>query len=68
LQIAGVAEVKGKDGKPIAWKRDLANKLFALQQPDGSWVNEVEGRWMEKDPILATCYCVYALQFIQDGL
>jgi squalene-hopene/tetraprenyl-beta-curcumene cyclase len=68
LTAAGLKELTTKDGKKVDWKSALALKLATIQKPDGSWSNEEEARWMEKDPILATCYCVFALQFIHEGL
>jgi squalene-hopene/tetraprenyl-beta-curcumene cyclase len=41
----------------------LALKLIDLQQEDGSWTNE-SGRWMEKDPVLATAYSVLTLEMV----
>ena len=47
------------------WRKDLTRKLVSLQRIDpetglGYWVND-QGRWWENDPVLATCYCVMAL-------
>ncbi|MCB1077175.1 MAG: cycloartenol synthase [Verrucomicrobiae bacterium] len=50
------------DGKKADWKQDLAVKLFDLQQPDGSWVNQGSSRWMENDPVLVTAYALLALE------
>ncbi|MEI7729346.1 MAG: prenyltransferase/squalene oxidase repeat-containing protein [Verrucomicrobiota bacterium] len=67
LSVAGVSELTLKDGKKVAWRRDLAMKLLNLQQRDGSWVNE-SNRWMEKDPVLASTYCLMALEMAAKGL
>jgi squalene-hopene/tetraprenyl-beta-curcumene cyclase len=67
LTAYGVIELELADGRKVAWRRDLAQRLFDLQQPDGSWVNE-NGRWWEKDPALVTAYAVLTLELIHRGL
>jgi squalene-hopene/tetraprenyl-beta-curcumene cyclase len=67
LSAAQARELDLPDGRKINWTRDLALKLFNDQSADGSWVND-NGRWMEKDPILVTCYCVMALEIIYNQL
>lgn len=42
------------------WREDLAKAILARQLPDGSWKN-VNPRWWECDPRLATAYAVLAL-------
>jgi len=59
----GVDKLKLADGKEADWKGDLSKKLFDLQHPDGSWVND-NGRFWEKDPVLVTAYSVLALEMI----
>jgi squalene-hopene/tetraprenyl-beta-curcumene cyclase len=54
------------DGKQVDWRRELIDKLAALQQSDGSWSGEK--RWMESDPVLVTAYAVQALQEARDDL
>lgn len=49
-------------GKSHDWRKELANHLFSLQQPNGSWVNE-NARWMEGDPNLVTAYSLIALKY-----
>jgi len=49
-------------GAPIAWRDELIRKLVALQQPDGSWGNS-NNRFWENDPVLATSYCLLALEY-----
>jgi squalene-hopene/tetraprenyl-beta-curcumene cyclase len=34
-----------------------------LQDKDGFWINDT-ARWMEKDPVLITSYCVLSLSII----
>lgn len=42
------------------WARDLVAKLTSLQNPDGSWSN-MQARWWEDFPPLATSYSLMAL-------
>ncbi|MGB8169758.1 MAG: prenyltransferase/squalene oxidase repeat-containing protein [Chthoniobacteraceae bacterium] len=67
LASAGVRELTTADGKKVDWARDLALKLISLQNGDGSWVNDT-ARWMEKDPVLVTTYCVLALEIVHHQL
>lgn len=62
LKAAGVDELTTKTGK-VNWRADLSRKILSLQNADGSWVND-QARWMEKDPVLVTTYCVMALETI----
>ena len=48
------------------WRKELVEKLAALQKPDGSWVGEK--RWMEDDPVLVTAYAVLALEQVKADL
>ncbi len=67
LASAGVRELTTADGKKVDWARDLALKLINLQAGDGSWVNDT-ARWMEKDPVLVTTYCVLTLEIVHHQL
>lgn len=60
LAAAGVETLVQPDGRVIAWKRAVAEKLMSLQKPDGSWVN-ANNRFWEGDPVLATSFAVLAL-------
>lgn len=62
LVALGQQELLDADGTPHRWREDLARQLAGMQKPDGSWVNDASGRWMESVPELATCYAVLALQ------
>jgi len=44
-----------------AWRAELADKLLALQKPDGSWSNE-NNRFWEGDPVLVTSFSVLCLR------
>ena len=67
LSAFGVEEMELADGRKIAWRKELSQRLFNLQQKDGSWNNE-NGRWMEKDPALVTAYAVLTMEIIYHGL
>ena len=63
LTAAGVDTLTLPDGRKVDWKNDLALKLISAQNADGSWVND-NARWMEKDNVLVTTYCVMSLEII----
>lgn len=48
------------------WAKELVEKLAAIQKPDGSWVNEAEETWFEGYPLLATSYCLMALNHCRE--
>ncbi|MBG85371.1 MAG: cycloartenol synthase [Verrucomicrobiales bacterium] len=66
LSTARADQLETPDGE-INWRRAVALRLIALQKNDGSWVN-ANNRWWENDPVLATSYCVIALEMIYRGL
>jgi squalene-hopene/tetraprenyl-beta-curcumene cyclase len=63
LSTYGAPELSLTGGRKVNWPNELALKLINLQQDDGSWQNE-SGRWMEKDPVLATAYAVLTLEMV----
>ena len=63
LTAAGVDTLTLPDGRKVDWKNDLALKMISAQNADGSWVND-NARWMEKDNVLVTSYCVMSLEII----
>jgi squalene-hopene/tetraprenyl-beta-curcumene cyclase len=67
LAAYGKNELRLKDGRQIDWRTELAKQLLNTQNAQGYWVNDV-GRWMEKDPVLVTCYSVLALEAIYRSL
>ena len=67
LTAYGVSDLALKDGKKANWREEVAKKLINLQNKDGFWQNE-NGRWYEKDPVLATAYSLIALEMIDRGL
>lgn len=67
LSLSQVKLIEKKDGTKADWRRDLSKKLFNLQRADGSWMN-ANGRWWEKDPVLATAYALLTLERIYYAL
>ena len=53
--------VDGK-GQRHNWRNELAERLVALQSPDGSWVNRDSKDWWEDKPELVTSWAVQALE------
>jgi squalene-hopene/tetraprenyl-beta-curcumene cyclase len=51
------------DGTPHDWRAELVAELAERQQPDGSWVNQQNDRWLEGDPNLVTGYALLALSY-----
>ena len=64
LTAHGVKILKGSDSKSIDWRNQLAAKLIALQNKDGSWKNSNK-RWMEGDSNLTTSYVLIALSLLK---
>lgn len=61
LSASGVEHIEAEGaGKAVDWKREVAEKILALQNDDGSWFNK-NGRYWEADPVLVTAYCLIAL-------
>lgn len=67
LDAFGQDSLKLKDGSEIDWRKDLAEKLVALQKHPGYWANE-NSRWMESNPFLASAYILDALKNIYPKL
>ena len=73
LDVAKVAtvNVSTKDDKgeakvtAIDWKKALRSHLESIQQPDGTWLNDKNDRWMEGMSLLCTCYAMTALERCQ---
>jgi squalene-hopene/tetraprenyl-beta-curcumene cyclase len=65
--MAKALEAYGKDtlvddkGVEHDWRKDIAEKLLAMQNEDGSWVIK-NSRWWENDPVLVTAYATLTLQ------
>ena len=60
LKTYGEPSVTDAKGAGHDWRAELAAKLAAEQQPDGSFVGD--RRWMEDNPVIATVMAVLALQ------
>ncbi len=63
LSTYGVDTLAMADGTRVDWKSDLAKRMIDLQANDGSWANQ-NGRFWEKDPVLATSYGVLTLEML----
>ncbi|MBL8747913.1 MAG: terpene cyclase/mutase family protein [Planctomycetes bacterium] len=61
LDTMHVATVDVGD-RPVDWRKALRRQLESMQAADGSWTNGANGRWMEGDPMLCTCYALLALE------
>ena len=64
LSVLGENEFADAKGVKHDWRKELTEKLTALQSADGSWVNPND-RWMEGDPNLVTGYALLALSHCQ---
>jgi len=62
LGVLGEDRFEDAKGVKHDWRRELTEKLAALQNEDGSWVNQAD-RWMEGDPNLVTGYALLALSY-----
>jgi squalene-hopene/tetraprenyl-beta-curcumene cyclase len=62
LRAYGEPTITDRRGTTHDWRGELRDRLSALQEPDGSWVNHKQAAWLEGDPILVTTYSVLALQ------
>lgn len=60
LNVMGVTEIVGPDGKKHDWKAELLAALAKRQKENGSWTNPTD-RWMEGDADLVTGYVLMAL-------
>lgn len=61
-------EIELKDGRRTAWRREVAMRLLNLRKSDGSWLNDQQARWWEKETPSVTARSVLALEIIQRGL
>lgn len=60
LAARGKGTVSTEQGER-RWARDLWDALAARQRPDGSFVNQADGRHWEQDPVLCTAYALNAM-------
>ncbi len=59
------AEFVTDSGERHDWPQEVAERLLALQRPDGSWRND-NPRWWEGDACLATSYAILALAICEE--
>jgi squalene-hopene/tetraprenyl-beta-curcumene cyclase len=64
LAALKIDQFEDAQGKKHDWRKELAEQLFMLQQPNGNWVNPKE-RWLEGDPNLSTAYALLALKYCE---
>jgi squalene-hopene/tetraprenyl-beta-curcumene cyclase len=64
LATMGIDILEDANGAKHDWRKELAEHLFDIQQPNGSWVN-ANPRWFEGDPHLATAYVLMALKYCE---
>jgi squalene-hopene/tetraprenyl-beta-curcumene cyclase len=64
LAVLKIDDFDDAQGRKHDWRKELADQLFALQQPNGNWVNLKE-RWLEGDPNLSTAYALLALKYCE---
>ncbi|MBT7302366.1 MAG: hypothetical protein HN849_22745 [Victivallales bacterium] len=62
LAVYGEDVVVDAKGAKHAWRIEFVEKLLAMQKPEGYWVNEASGRWMESMPELVTAYAMISLE------
>ena len=62
LRTYGESPFTDSRGVRHDWRAELRARLTALQSPDGSWVNQKTGDYLENDPVVVTTYSVLALQ------
>jgi squalene-hopene/tetraprenyl-beta-curcumene cyclase len=67
LALLAQDELSTADGNKRLWRQELLDALEKRQQEDGSWSNELSGRWMESIPELSTCYCLMTLGLIKNA-
>lgn len=69
LNLHGGSFVPLRDGELLDWRRVMARRLIAAQHTDartghGFWVNPAGAFFWENDPVLATTYCILALEVL----
>jgi squalene-hopene/tetraprenyl-beta-curcumene cyclase len=62
LAALKIDEFEDASGHKHDWRKELAEELFRVQQPNGSWLNTSQ-RWAEGDPNLGTSYALLALTY-----
>ena len=62
LAVYGDETVVDQAGQEHAWRAEFIDQVLSMQKPEGFWVNEANGRWMESMPELVTAYSMMALE------
>ena len=62
MDAYGEAEFVDNRGQRHNWRNELADRLVALREPDGSWINHDSNVWWEDKPELATAWAAIALE------
>ena len=65
--VATGVETLEAGGKTHHWARELGVELINRQEAGGFWVNDT-GRWMEKNDVLVTSYCLLTLELLRNHL
>ncbi|MBJ7392434.1 MAG: terpene cyclase/mutase family protein, partial [Chthoniobacterales bacterium] len=65
--VASGVETLETVGKTRYWARELGVELVNRQDSGGFWVNDT-GRWMEKNQVLVTSYCLLTLELLRSRL
>lgn len=60
LRVYGEPILTDAQGRKHDWRIDLIDKVAALQKEDGHW--QGQERFMEANPVLATCYSLMAVE------
>jgi len=63
LDVLGEDLIEDADGAKHDWRQELTRELMNRQQPNGSWINQKNPRWMEGDPNLVTAFSLLALSY-----
>ena len=61
LAALGTPEITDANGIRHNWRREIHEKLAALQRKNGSWKNIWSKRWLEFNPVLVTSYSCLVL-------
>jgi squalene-hopene/tetraprenyl-beta-curcumene cyclase len=62
LSVYGEDTLVDAKGTTHAWRTEFIDKVLAMQKPEGYWVNDASGRWMESMPELVTAYAMLSLE------
>ncbi|MGE0190649.1 MAG: prenyltransferase/squalene oxidase repeat-containing protein [Planctomycetota bacterium] len=60
--------VRDADGRPHAWRKEIADVLLGLQAEDGAWHNPDDDSWDEGSKVLGTAYAMQTLGLVTNRL